>query len=287
MAAYPLKRQTKQWGSDPPLFMIPSDELLDLCETAADAATDAIRDIKGTPEAFKTVYTGADGTDTKLIDDVSEKAILQVLKNCGRSMRVLSEELGEMFIGDDPEFTVILDPLDGTYNAATDIPFYSISIAFAETDIGKVRFGYVRNLANKDTFYAEYGKGACFNGKRIYPSTNNNLKDFCVSVYGYHLHVERTINLCKSVRRIRIFGSVALELCHVAAGKLDAFVDVRGSLRLIDVAAGKLIIEEAGGFVSNEKGTELKLRDSVINRFYMVASNGHAHDQILSVLERF
>ncbi len=282
-----LKRQTKQWGYDPLLFMIQSDELMDICEAAAEGATHAIKSIKGTPEAFKTIYKGADGTDTKLIDDISEKAILDVLKNCGHSMRILSEELGEMFIGNDPEFTVVLDPLDGTYNAAKDIPFYSISIAIGEPDIENIRFGYVKNLANGNTFHAEYGKGAFFNGKRIFPSVNNNLKDFCVSVYGYHLHVERTINLCKNVRRIRIFGSVALELCHVAAGEMDAFVDVRGSLRLIDVAAGKLIVEQAGGRVSNEKGTELKLRDSVINRFYMVASNGHAHDQILSILEKF
>jgi myo-inositol-1(or 4)-monophosphatase len=110
--------------------------------------------------------------------------------------------------------------------------------------------------------------------------------DFCVSVYGYHPHVTKTTNLCQAVRRIRILGCVSLELCYVACGKLDAFVDVRGSLRLTDVAAGKLILEEAGGIVSDEKGHKLLLQDNVVNRVYMVATNGISHQQILDITGR-
>jgi myo-inositol-1(or 4)-monophosphatase len=79
---------------------------------------------------------------------------------------------------------------------------------------------------------------------------------------------------------------VSLELCYVACGKLDAFVDVRGSLRLTDVAAGKLILEEAGGLVSDEKGCELVLKDNVVNRVYMVATNGKSHKHILEITGR-
>jgi myo-inositol-1(or 4)-monophosphatase len=103
-------------------------------------------------------------------------------------------------------------------------------------------------------------------------------------VYGYRSHVEETTTLCKKVRRIRILGSVALELCYVAAGKLDTFVDVRGSLRLTDIAAGKLIIEEAGGTVTDGNGESLKLVDSIVNEVYMVASNGCAHSELLNLL---
>ena len=72
----------------------------------------------------------------------------------------------------------------------------------------------------------------------------------------------------------------------MAAGRLDAFVDVRGSLRLVDVAAGKLIIEESGGIVTDGDGNTLKLKDSVINPVYMIASNGCAHSDILKLVKR-
>ncbi|SET09350.1 D-fructose 1,6-bisphosphatase [Methanococcoides vulcani] len=259
---------------------------LEFCDLLSDAAANAISDLVDTSEAFETVYVGADGTDTKLIDDVSEKAILKTLRKDGRSMRILSEEFGEIKLGEDPEFSIILDPLDGTYNVANGIPAYSISIAIGEPDLSSVYFGYVRNLANGDVFHAGLGEGAYFNGKKITPSGNSVLNNFCISLYGYRRNVERTVGLCKNVRRIRIFGSVALELCYVAAGRLDAFVDVRGSLRLVDIAAGKLIIEEAGGKVTDGEGSPLKLRGSVINPFYMVASNGHAHSEILKLIRR-
>jgi len=98
--------------------------------------------------------------------------------------------------------------------------------------------------------------------------------------------VTETTSLCQAVRRIRILGCVSLELCYVACGKLDAFVDVRGSLRLTDVAAGTLILEEAGGIVSDEKGSKLLLQDNVLNRVYMVATNGRSHQQILDITRR-
>jgi len=283
----PWQRRTKQWASDrSSISTMPPSKYMELCEQAASAAICSIKDLIGTDEAFRIVYTGADGTPTRLIDDISEKAILNVLKEDGRSMRILSEECGEILMGDSPEFTIILDPLDGTYNAAHGIPFYSVSIAIGSPDLSEVWFGYVQNLANGDTYHAELGKGAYLNGKNIGPSANSTLRDFCISVYGYRRHVERTIELSKSIRRIRIFGSVAMELCYVASGKLDAFVDIRKSLRLVDIAAGKLILEEAKGIVTDGDGRPLELDDSVINQLSMIASNGHAHPDILCVTQR-
>lgn len=260
--------------------------MFELCDSLAKAASDAIIDLVGMEEAFNTVYVGADGTDTKLIDDVAEKAVLDVLRSDGRSIRILSEELGEIIIGDEPEFTIVLDPLDGTYNVANDIPIYGISIAIGKPDLSAIYFGYVQNLANGDTFYASLGEGAYYNGKRISPSECSFLSDFCLSLYGYRKHVDRTVDLCKNVRRIRIFGSVSLELCYVASGRLDAFVDVRGSLRLVDVAAGILIIEESGGTVTDGNGNKLELKDSIMNPVYMIASNGCAHSNILKLVKR-
>ncbi|NOR48284.1 MAG: bifunctional fructose-bisphosphatase/inositol-phosphate phosphatase [Methanosarcinaceae archaeon] len=268
--------------------MASDPDLLELCNSASQAAADAIEDMVGSSDAYSTVYMGADGTPTKKIDAAAEDAILTVLNNDGRSMRLLSEEAGDIMIGEgnEPEFSVILDPLDGTYNAASGIPFYSVSIAIANPDLFGTSFGYVKNLANGETYHAGSDKGAYLNGKPISPSDNSDIHNFCISAYGYRPHVERTSILCKGVRRIRILGSVALELCYVASGRMDAFVDVRRALRLTDVAAGNFILEKAGGMVSNELGDPLKLPNGLMNRVDMVASNGHAHMDILKLNSR-
>ncbi|MBN1133867.1 MAG: bifunctional fructose-bisphosphatase/inositol-phosphate phosphatase [Methanosarcinaceae archaeon] len=266
--------------------MVHDSGFLELCNRASKAATEAIVDFVGTAEANRTLYQGADGTATKVIDEVAENAIFEVLKSDGRSMRIVSEEFGEKIFGNNPEFSVLLDPLDGTYNAAFGIPCYCVSIAIGDPDLSNTQFGYVRNLADGETYHAEYGKHAYLNGKRIKTSDNSNLNEFCISVYECHPKVQRTTKLCKKVRRIRILGSVALELCYVASGKIDAFIDVRGALRLTDVAAGKFIVEESGGVVTNSLGAGLKLPDSFANRVDMIASNGCAHMEILKLSAR-
>lgn len=265
--------------------MVFSDRFLQLSNRIADAVQDRIRCLVGTPCASDTLYIGADGTPTKYIDDVAEQAILDVLIAEGISLRVISEECGERNIGSSPEFTVIIDPIDGTYNACTGIPFYSLSLAFRYTNEDEVCFGYVNNLATGDIFYAHRGCGAFLNGEGIRISDKQQLREFCVSVYGSASHEKEAQMLCKNVRRIRTMGSVALELCYVAAGKFDALVDMRGSLRLTDVAAGKLIIEEAGATITDGYGAPLKLGDNLVNqKVYMVASNGHMHKEFLKLL---
>jgi myo-inositol-1(or 4)-monophosphatase len=259
--------------------------LLKLSREAFRAASDSITDLTGTDAAGIIVRMGADGTPTSKIDIAAEDAIVEVLKADGRSMRIISEELGERILGNSPEFSIVIDPLDGTYNASVGIPFYNISIAFATLDLSHLRFGYVSNLALCEEYYAEAGKGAYLNGKRIKTSQKSELKELCVGVYGYRQHVERTQNVYKNVRRVRLLGSVALELCYVASGKLDALVDVRGALRVTDVAAGQLIIKEAGGLVTDREGNSLKLPDNVTSRVEIVTSNGRVHEKLLKLLQ--
>lgn len=259
-------------------------DFLVLSEKIAEAVHEAIKGLVGTEDAGRILYIGADGTPTKLIDDVAEKAIFNVLDEEHSPFRIISEEAGEIIIGEASEMTLIIDPVDGTYNASMGIPFYSISLAMASSaNLNDIRFGYVKNLATGDTFYASAGKGAYFNGKRIQTSGTSNVRKFCLSVYGYRYNIAAAANLSKSVRRIRALGSVALELCYVAAGKTDAFADVRGTMRITDIAAGKLIIEEAGGIVTGGDGDSLNLEGELVNKVSVIASNGHAHDVILKL----
>ncbi|WNY28378.1 NAD kinase [Methanimicrococcus stummii] len=264
----------------------PNPELLALCRAVYNDIRSAISSLEGTNEADEFMFVGADGTDTKRIDLAAEDAMLKRFKSSGHSVRIISEEMGETIIGDvnNIEFAAIVDPLDGTTNAIHDIPFYSVSIAFSKPDLTGIFFGYVCNLANGDEFYAEDGKGAYMNGARIETSKISTVREMTISAYGYRQNTDRTANLCSRVQKVRVLGSVALELCYVAAGKIDAFVDVRRMLRLIDIGAGQLIAREAGGIVTDGAGNTLFLPDNHIKPVNLVATNGRIHQEVLNLI---
>jgi myo-inositol-1(or 4)-monophosphatase len=254
----------------------------ELCNNAAEAVEEAVSDLIGKPEAAVMLRIGADGTPTEKIDEVAENAALSVLEKDGRSIRLVSEELGEKIIGEKPEFTFVLDPVDGTFNAVNNIPFFCVPVAIGNSDLSDIRYGYVKNLVNGDIYTAEKGKGACLNGKKIHVSGLSNLSQLSVISYSHKPHAISINN--HSVRRVRVFGCAALELCYIASGIFDAFIDMRGMLRVTDIAAGKLIVEEAGGLVTDGKGMLLSTPLDVKQRVNVVASNGHVHDKLLELV---
>ena len=265
---------------------VPNSELLELCRGIYNEIKKSISSLEGTTEADDFMFVGADGTDTKRIDLAAEDKMIECFKKSGKSVRIISEEYGETIIGDPDklEFAAIVDPLDGTTNAIHDIPFYSLSIAFSTPDLTDIFFGYVCNLANGDEFYAETGKGAFMNGQKIESSKASSIRELTISAYGYRQNTDRTTKLCSRVQKLRVLGSVALELCYVAAGKIDAFIDVRRTLRLVDIGAGQLIVKEAGGIVTDGTGNPLFLPDNHIKPVNLVASNGVIHQEILNLI---
>lgn len=255
----------------------------ELCDDVACAIRQAVSGLVGKPEAGVVLRIGADGTPTEKIDEIAENAALSVLEADGRSMRVVSEELGEKIIGGKPEFTFVLDPIDGTFNAVNNIPFFCVPIAIGGSDLSDIRYGYVRNLVNGDIYTAEKGKGAFLKGTRIHVSARYLLSELGVISYSHRPHAVAINN--HNVRRVRVFGCAALELCYVASGIFDAFIDMRGMLRVTDIAAGKLIVEEAGGRVTDGKGRPLSTPLDVKQRVNMVASNGIVHDKLLELIQ--
>ncbi len=256
------------------------DTFYDLCNNVAEAIEQAVSGLIGEPEAGVTLRIGADGTPTEKIDEAAENAALSVLEDDGRSIRFVSEELGEKTIGKRPEFTFVLDPIDGTFNAVNNIPFFCVSIAIGSSDISDIRYGYVKSLVNKDIYTAEKGKGAFLNRKNIHVSSSSLSE---LSMISYSHNTFAPLNNHK-IRRVRVFGSAALELCYVACGIFDTFIDMRGMLRITDIAAGKLIVEEAGGIITDEEGRPLLTRLDVKQRVKVVASNGSIHDKLLELL---
>ncbi|RZN39828.1 MAG: bifunctional fructose-bisphosphatase/inositol-phosphate phosphatase [Methanosarcinales archaeon] len=265
-----------------------------LCTEISAAITDAIEPVIGTPESGQELYTGADGTPTKKIDEIAENAAINVLKDDGRKILLISEECGEKIIfGDlrspdvrtsDVDFTVVLDPLDGTFNVVAGIPFYSVSIAIGRSDLSDISHGFIENLHSGDVYYAEAGKGAYCNKKRISVSEISEMQKLSVTAYAYRTDSTKVVDLGRIVRRIRVLGCSSLELCYVASGVLDAFVDFRRYLRITDIAAGKLIIEESGGTVTTTTGTPLTGELSIKSRVNMLASNGQVHKPLLDLV---
>lgn len=253
-----------------------------LCDTMAASVAGAVRSMVGDPASGTIVDMGADGTPTKSIDRVAENAVLETLKASGESFTVLSEEIGEIQIGAHPDYFIHLDPLDGTYNAIKGIPFYSLSIYLSQ---GERKFGYVFDLARGTNYYAEEGRGAYADpGGRLGVSKTSVLKDFSISAYTARPNTARIVEIGDTVRRIRTLGSTSLELSMVAAGKLDAFLDLREMLRAVDVAAGKLILEEAGGLVTDAHGRKITLKGYMWQRTEMICSNGLLHSDLLKMV---
>lgn len=259
-----------------------NDNMKRLCRDIADAVDDAITDLINIADGGTILYKGADGTPTAKIDDVAEGAALRVLKKDGRSIRLVSEEAGSIVLGERPEFTIVLDPVDGTHNAVHGIPFYSVSIAVGGSNLSQIYYGYVKDLVTGDVYSAEKTKGAFLNGKQLRIASKTNLNEYCVSVNGRTSLMDF---MNKNNKRVRLLGSASLELCYVASNKLDGFVDIRKRLRITDVAAGKLIIEEAGGIVTDDHGARLDSPLEVRRRVNIVAANERIHDELLTGLQ--
>jgi len=256
-------------------------EFLSACSQMADLVEESIRDLVGTPDGGITVRMGADLTPTKKIDELAEDCILQFLEENPLCKLLISEEAGKVqFKG--KRGTIFLDPVDGTFNAVAGIPFYALSIAYAEE--GVVQQAFVRNLASGETFTAIRGKSSLCNNKPIRVSTVKNLDECAMSVYGRKFDPTRVMQLGQKIRRWRLLGASALELCYVGCGRIDGFIDLRDTLRVTDAAAGMLVCTEAGGKVSNLDGGTIQFPDEVTIGRCIVATNGALHHKVIEYL---
>jgi myo-inositol-1(or 4)-monophosphatase len=245
----------------------------------------------GTKEAGEIVKMGADGTPTKFIDLVAENKVLEVLEGIETPLILVSEEIGEVKIGDGPpEVMLVVDPLDGTSNAVKNIPAYGISVAVAPIfsdlerplTIQDVQIGVVKNFATGDVYRAIKNKGAFRNNDKLVASSKQYLSQSSLGAYVYRMDMEKIEKLCKTVRRMRILGSIAIELCYVAAGTYDAFVDISDNLRVVDISAAKVILEESGCLVTDQYGRALQGKLNVLEKTSLIAAcNSNIHKEII------
>jgi len=235
---------------------------------------------------------GAGGDQMKPVDLAAEKAIIEVLQQHGVSFTLVSEETGVKEFGEKPkQCYVTVDPVDGTTNLTRGLPFYASSIAIsAEPMLSSVYAGLVADLFHDATYTAQAGKGAYRDGEKIAPSAVVSLDE---ALMGLDLNTCRVKEIAPQVTRlieatkhIRHFGANALELCYVAEGLTDAFVDIRGKLRTTDIAAGFLILQEAGGIITTPEGETLDAKLDPKEKVKFVASgNLQIHKTILSLIQ--
>jgi myo-inositol-1(or 4)-monophosphatase len=240
----------------------------------------ALKGVRG-----RTVGVGAAGDTTIYADKVAEDELLKAL---GRKARVLSEEAGSL---GDPglEALAIVDPLDGSSNFEHGIPFYCTSVAIAEGgSMEDITVGVVRDLVSGDAYSAVRGSGARKNGKRIHTSKTGDLSDAVVGVdlsRGGREGAKRLAPLLGAARRQVHFGANALEMCYMAEGRTDAFVDLRGRIRITDLAGAFLIAREAGATITQADGGGLDPVFDLSHRLSFVASsNLGLHKQILELV---
>ena len=235
---------------------------------------------------------GAGGDPMKPVDLVAEKAIIEVLQQSGNSFTLISEESGVKEFGKNPaQCYVTVDPIDGTTNLVRGLPFYASSIAVSTKPVLSAVFAaLVTDLVHGVTYTALEGKGAYRDCEKITPSACASLDNAVVGLdlnsYKVKEIAPQLTDLIQKTKHIRHFGANALELCYVADGTTDAFIDIRGKLRTTDLAAAFLIVKEAGGTVTTPTGEALDVKLDPQQKIKFIASgNTKIHKTLLSLVK--
>ena len=260
----------------------------ELLHALADAVQASVHAFTG--DIGQVVGMGADGTPTQRIDTVAEQSVFDVLKSRNLPYTVVSEEAGR--VEKPGEWTLILDPVDGTHNAVRGLPVYAVSVAACPRAppgqverITQVTAALVRDLVTGHTYFAETGKGATLNGRPIRVRKPLEPKDTVFDVYlGQRAHPD-ACRFAGRARRVRNLGAASLDLCLVAKGAADLYylhsTEVGHELRAMDVAAGTLIVREAGGAVVDLEGRPLDMPADPKARTNLIA---YGDEKVLEML---
>jgi len=253
------------------------DSVRTTARIAAEAAGEILRERLGklTSIDYKSAFNIV--TDA---DKASEAEVIHIIRTEFPDHQILGEESGELATNSKKRW--LIDPLDGTTNYAHGYPFFCVSIGFE--DDGEMVFGMVYNPISNEIFHAERGGGAYLNETQIHCSKTSKLAESLLATgfppdtmnakFSNIEEFHRLTDLCHGVRRD---GSAALDLCFVAAGRFEGFWEFK--LSPWDLAAGTVIVREAGGNVTSPTGGPFD-----INSGHVLATNSLVHDEIIAAL---
>ena len=191
---------------------------------------------------------GEGGDDTTAIDQAAEDAVVERLAALDEDLVLVSEELGERTFGaEGARLRIVVDPIDGSINAKRGIPFFGLSLAVAEGGtMDDVVFGYLYDFGTGEEWTAERGGGAFLDGKPLDgPGPKGSIEILSFEGTTTRAIAEQIPRLLDLVGRIRVMGSLALTLCHMAAGRIDAACSLKPA-RAVDIAAAQLLVRERG-----------------------------------------
>lgn len=215
------------------------------------------------------------------VDIFMENKIVAAVKEWFPNHSIYAEESGK--VNKESEYEWLIDPIDGTINFASEIPLFATSVALRKN--GDTILGIIFDYSQDDVYYCIKGQGAFCNGKPIHVSEcnqlNNSIISFCLTSHYNDKHIKDVLDieekLAPKVRGLRLIVSAAIELAWCASGKTDGCLNVKPSIGLSS-AAGKLLVQEAGGKVTNLQG---KPRDNIDT---MLVTNGKIHNEVVSVI---
>ncbi|MFL5921829.1 MAG: inositol monophosphatase family protein [Gaiellaceae bacterium] len=216
---------------------------LAVCRGAADDVRGVLEELPSRTEREPVVGAGEGGDETTAVDAAAEQAILARFQGI-EGTTIVSEEAGTL--GDGP-LRIVVDPIDGSLNAKRGIPFFAVSVAIAEGDtMDDVVFGYVYDFGSGEEWVAEHGGGARLNGAGLgdtRPKEEIEILSFEATLTSSI--AEKAAAVVGMAYRLRVMGSLALSLCHLAAGRVDAVCSLKPA-RAVDIAAAQLLVRERG-----------------------------------------
>lgn len=245
---------------------------------AAARVYENVRYLAGTADAAGDYGRGAGGDISRRVDIVAEQAVLDSLKESGFGCTVLGEECGRVELPGSPGGFLIMDAIDGSANAVRGVPFFCCSLAFA-TDyrLSSITDAVVADLTSGSQYWATKGAGAHMDGKRIRVQGENPVYRIVgVNMSGSEPELLKKLQpVFRQHNHTRHFGANALEMSMVASGKMDMLIDLRRKIRVQDLAAGYLIVKEAGGLVLADNMEPLDSDLQYGTRLSFVAAANH------------
>ena len=224
--------------------------MIDWLEVCRDAAADVdavLADLPTRAEREPVLRVGKGGDETTAIDAAAEDAVIARLRELDTPLTVVSEEVGELELGGPGGPRVVLDPIDGSLNAKRGIPFFSLSLAVADGPAMRdVHYGYVFDFGSREEWTAERGGGAFVDGERlgeVRPKDRLEILSFEATETSFV--VDKAAAMTGVAHRLRIMGSLAISLCHLAAGRVDGVCSLKAA-RSVDIAAAQLLVRECG-----------------------------------------
>jgi myo-inositol-1(or 4)-monophosphatase len=220
---------------------------LELCRASVADIQAVLGRLPTRREREPVLRAGEGGDDTTAIDAAAEEAIVARLDALATGFTLVSEELGERVYGNGGALRVVVDPIDGSVNAKRGIPFFSLSLAVEEgPTMDDVVFGYVYDFGSDEEWTAERGRGAALDGAplgELLPKDPIEILAFEGTTTAFI--ADKAPAVVAVAERLRVMGSLALSLCHLAAGRVDAVCSLKPA-RSVDIAAGQLLVRECG-----------------------------------------